>query len=108
VLAANDDVARAVALMVLHDHVTVARWALAVAHGTATIAQATARHRPLSAPGLGVIARWERIALAQPTAAIGGGYAAVILIGQTERARVWTELGEVPLDVALRNVAAEK
>jgi hypothetical protein len=95
--------------VVMHDHVVVAQWALDVSRGTATIAQTTGRHRPLSRPGPDVVARWERIALARPTAAIGGGLAAGVLYDAGEgeiatRARLWSELGEVPLDIAERQV----
>ncbi len=103
VTSATDDTARATALVVLHDHVTVARWAFDVARGAATIAQTTGRHRPLSRPGPDVIAKWERVALAQPTAAIGGGLAAGVLYGAGDvesRARAWSELGDVPFDIA--------
>ena len=105
VLAAADDASRTFALVAMHDHVVVAQWSLDVARGSATIAQATAKHRPLSRPGPDVIARWERIALARPTAAIGGGLAAGMLYGTGDpqaRARAWSELGEVPLDIAER------
>jgi len=105
--AATDDAARAMALVVMHDHVTVARWALDVARGAATIAQTSGRNRPLSAPGPEVTAKWERIALAQPAVAIGGGYAAGVLYGAGDpegRAKVWSELGEVPLDIAEREL----
>lgn len=107
VTAATDDTARAAALVVMHDHVTVARWALDVARGTATIAETSAKHRPLSRPGPDVIAKWERIALAQPTAAIGGGFAAGVLYGTGDlevRARAWSELGDVPMDIAEREL----
>ena len=103
----TDDTSRAVALLVLHDHVTVARWALDVARGTATIAQTTTQHRPRSRPGPDVIARWERIAVAQATVAIGGGLAAGLLYGTGDpevRAEAWTKLGEVPLDIAEREL----
>lgn len=106
-ISATDDTSRVVALLVLHDHVTVARWALDVARGTATIAQATAKHRPLSRPGPDVIAKWERIALAQPTVAIGGGLAAGLLSGPGDpegRARAWSAIGEVPMDIAEREL----
>jgi len=104
---ATDERARAYALVAMHDHVVVAQWALDVARGTATVAQATGKHRPLSRPGPDVAARWERIALARPTAAIGGGLAAEVLFGSGDtgaRARVWSELGEVPLDIAEREL----
>jgi hypothetical protein len=105
--AATDDASRAYALVAMHDHVVVAQWALDVARGTATVAQATGRHRPLSRPGPDVAARWERVALARPTAAIGGGLAAEVLYGTGDpgaRARAWSELGEVPLDIAEREL----
>jgi len=105
--AATDDASRAYALVAMHDHVVVAQWALDVARGTATIAQATGKHRPLSRPGPDVAARWERVALARPTAAIGGGLAAEVLYGTGDagaRARAWSELGEVPLDIAEREL----
>ena len=63
------------------------------------------KHRPLSRPGPDVIAKWERIALAQATTAIGAGDAAGVLHGTGDpagRAKAWTELGDVPLDVAER------
>ncbi len=106
--SSTDDTSRAVTLIVLHDHATVARWALDVARGTATIAQTTAKHRPLSSPGPDVIAKWERVALAQPIAAIGGGFAAGVLHGSKgdveARAKAWSELGEVPMDIAEREL----
>jgi hypothetical protein len=109
VATAIDEPARAYALVAMHDHVVVAQWALDVARGSATIAQTTGKHRPLSRPGPDVVARWERIAMARPTAAIGGGLAAGVLYdaGETEvstRARAWSELGEVPLDIAEREL----
>jgi hypothetical protein len=55
-----------------------------------------------------VVARWERVALARPTAAIGGGLAAEVLYGTgdaQQRAHAWSELGEVPLDIAERELA---
>lgn len=105
--AATDDATRAMALVVMHDHVTVARWALDVARGTSTIAQTTGRNRPLSAPGPDVTAKWERVAVAQPAVAIGAGYAAAVLYGAGSpegRAKAWSELGEVPLDIAEREL----
>ena len=105
---ATEDASRAYLLVAMHDHVVVAQWALDVARGSATIAQATGKHRPLSRPGPDVAARWERIALARPTAAIGGGLAAEVLYGSGDpaaRARAWSDLGEVPLDIAERMLA---
>ena len=106
--AATDAPSRAALLVAMHDHVVVAQWALDVARGSATVAQATGRHRPMSRPAPDVAARWERVALARPTVAIGGGLAAELLYGSGDpdaRARVWIELGEVPLDVAERELS---
>jgi hypothetical protein len=107
--AAADDGQRAHVLVAMHDHIVVALWALEVARGSATIAQASAKHRPLSRPGPDVLGRWERVALARPTAALGGGLAAEVLYGPGDpdtRARAWTELGDVPLDIAERELAS--
>jgi hypothetical protein len=107
VASASDGASRAYALVAMHDHVVVAQWALDVARGSSTILQAEGKHRPLSQPGPDVVARWERVALARPTASIGGGLAAGVLFetGDPEsRARAWSELGEVPLDVAEREL----
>lgn len=109
VASATDDASRAYTLVAMHDHVVVAQWALDVARGATTIAQATGKHRPLSRPGPDVTARWERVALARPTAAIGGGLAAGVLYGSGDaeaNAKAWTVLGEVPLDVAQRELSA--
>jgi hypothetical protein len=111
VTSASDPASNAATLVAMHDHVIVARWALDVARGTATIAQASGRHRPLSRPGPDVSAHWERIALARPAAAIGGGIAVAILHGKAgdvaARAKRWSELGEVPLDVAERELQSD-
>jgi|GEM_PF-1466806 len=104
---ANDAATRATILVAMHDHVVVSRWALDVARGASTIAQATGKYRPLSRPGPDVAARWERIALARPTVAIGGGLAAGVLFAGPDvvaRGKRWSELGEVPLDVAAREL----
>lgn len=109
--SAADDRARALAIVAMHDHVVVAMWALEVARGKATLAVATGKHRPMSAPGPDVIARWERLAVTRPATAIGGGLAAGILYGSGDveaRARAWSELGEVPLDVAERELREGK
>ena len=103
----TDDLSRAVALMVAHDQVTVARWALDVVSGKLTIAESTAKHRPRSRPKPDFTARWERVALSQPTRALGGGYAAVLVYGAPDpasRARRWATLGDVPLDIAEREL----
>jgi hypothetical protein len=108
VASATDGPSRAYALVAMHDHVIVAQWALDVARGSSTILQTEGKHRPLSQPGPDLVARWERVALARPTAAIGGGLAAGVLHGGSDdaetRARAWSELGEVPIDVAEREL----
>lgn len=104
----TDERTRARALVVLHEHVVVAQWALTTARGAATLEQATARHRPMSLPLPDVTAHWERIALARPVDAIGGGLAAAVIAEGEDpvaRAHAWTGLGEVPLDIAERELA---
>lgn len=101
---ASDEAANAAALVALHDHVVIAQWALDTARG-GTIEATTAKHHTIARPSPDVTARWERIALARPVSALGGGYAAALLVrGDDPRARAlaWSELGEVPLDVAER------
>jgi hypothetical protein len=101
-----DASARAHALVVFHDYVTVARWALDVARGTSTLREAVAKHRPLSQPDS--TAPWERLAVVQPVVALGAGLAVATLYGGApsefttvaRRARAWSELGDVPYDIA--------
>ncbi len=108
--AGHDELAEAAILVAMHDAVVVAWWALDVASGKATLVQTSGRHRPLARPGPDVAARWERIALARPAAAIGGGVAVTILYGTrgdyVERSRRWSELGEIPLDIAQRELSS--
>jgi hypothetical protein len=105
--SAHDDAAYASALVALHDHVVVARWALAVATGKDTLARAMASHRLVTRHMPDVTARLERIALARPVTAIGAGMAAAILV-PTDRthdaAALWSSLGDVPLDVIERKL----
>jgi hypothetical protein len=92
-----------VAYAALHDHVVVARWALDVARGTSTIAQASSKHHFMTPAALDERARYERIALARPVAAIGAGLAAALLVvgdNPPKQARAWALFGDVPLDVA--------
>ena len=105
----EDDTARALALAAMHDHVVVAAWALDVARGTATIAEAQARHRLLVPVMPDTRARYERFALARPVAALGAGETARLLLVGDPRARAtaWTAIGDVPLDVARRELAAD-
>jgi hypothetical protein len=107
VARADDDAARAVALAAMHDHVVVAVWALEVARGASTIAQAEGAHRLLTPVVPELRARYERIALARPVAAIGAGEAARILMEGDPKARAaaWSALGDVPLDVAERELS---
>ncbi len=108
VASAQDETARAIALVAMHDHVVVAQWALAVATGAATLDQAQSKHRLLSLPTPDVAARLERIALARPVAAIGAGEAVRILVkgDAAARANAWSRLGDLPLDLAARELAA--
>jgi hypothetical protein len=96
----------AVALAAMHEHVVVARWALAIAAGS-TLGEASAKHHLLTRPPPDALAHWERMAVARPVVAIGAGLAAAILgnedVGQA--AKSWDDLGEVPLDVAVHRVA---
>ncbi len=99
---ARDDMARALAYAALHDHVIVAQWALDVARGTATLDRSARDRHLLAPPSSALSAKLERFALARPTAAIGAGQAAAILLAEggdpVARAQAWATLGEVPLD----------
>lgn len=110
--AEGDEAARAAVLIALHEHVIVAQWALDVARGKGTLAQASGRHRPMSRPSPDTLARWERVALARPAAAIAAGLGAAVLHGSdgdvAGRARKWAAIGDVPLDVAERELGAKE
>lgn len=97
---------RAIALAAMHDHVVVATWALEVARGTGTIAEAESKHRLLVPVLPDTRARLERIALARPATAIGAGVAVRLLTtgDPAARAKAWAELGDVPLDIAEREL----
>ncbi len=103
---ASDAKSNALALAAMHDHVVVALWALEVASGTATIAQAEGRHRLLVPITPDTRARYERIALARPLAAIGAGETARLLLRRdpAATAQAWARIGDVPLDVARREL----
>jgi hypothetical protein len=106
---AQDDVTRALALVAMHEHVIVAQWALAVATGTATLEAAQNKYRLLSPPTPDVAARLERIALARPVAAIGAGEAVHVLEHSAgadtwEKAAMLKRFGDVPLDIAMREL----
>lgn len=104
---AKDDLAKATALAIMHEHVIVAQWALDVARGE-TMKATQAKHRPISLPSPETTAHWERVALARPITALGGGLAAAMIVegDAPKRAHAWSALGEVPLDVAARELAA--
>ncbi|MBS2018430.1 MAG: hypothetical protein JST00_36530 [Deltaproteobacteria bacterium] len=106
--APTDEASRVVGLVAMHDAIVVARWSLDVARGAATLTQTSGRHRPLSRPAPDIAAKWEREALARPAVAIGGGLAAVALYGpkgdELDRAKRWSQLGDVPLDLAIREL----
>lgn len=110
-VSANDDTTRAIALVAMHDAIVIARWSVDIASGAATLVQASGRHRPLSRPAPDIAAHWERIALARPAVAIGGGLGAVALYGangasgnEADRAKKWSQLGDVPIDLAIREL----
>jgi hypothetical protein len=95
-------------LAVMHDHVVIAQWALDVARGATTIAAAQSAHRLLLPASPSDLARHERAALARPVAAIGAGLTARILATEPhERAAKWSTLGDVPLDVAMRELGSK-
>ena len=99
--------ARALALMALHDHVVVARWALEVARGSASLEHAVSTHHLLAPPSAGLRAKLERVAVARPVAAVGAGLAAALLLEGADpatRAKAWSALGDVPFDVAARDL----
>lgn len=107
VARAEDGAARAVALSAMHEHVVVAEWALDVARGAATLAEAEGKHHLLVPVLPDARARYERIALARPVAALAAGAAVSILLGSGDpgdRARAWSRIGDVPLDVARREI----
>ena len=108
-IRAEPDAANALAL--LHDHVAIAAWALAVARGGSTLTHAQGEYHlliPVADPALR--SRYERIALARPVAALAAGLTARLLApAPSARATAWATLGDVPLDIAaaeLRNRAA--
>lgn len=107
VARAEDDAARAVALAAMHDHVVVAAWALDVARGERAIAEAASRARLLVPVLPDTRARYERVALARPIAALAAAETVSVLMAgdPTARAKAWASLGEVPLDVAKRELA---
>jgi hypothetical protein len=108
VAAADDDAERAVALAAMHDHVVVAEWALEVARGERRLADAERRHPLLSLADPEAEARLERIAQARPIVALGAGEVVRILLAAGEepwtRARRWNAFGDVPLDIAAREL----
>jgi len=107
VARASDDAAtKATMLAMMHDHVVIGEWALEVARGTSTIASAQANHHLFYPVLPDTRAKYERIALARPVAAIGAAEAVRILLeaDPKDRATKWSALGEVPLDIARREL----
>ncbi|HEY8073532.1 MAG TPA: hypothetical protein VIF62_05470, partial [Labilithrix sp.] len=104
--SARTDAQRAVALVALHDSMVVALWALDVARGTSTLADATAKRRLAAHGAVSAQARLERVALARPASAIGAGLAAALLLDGdlASRGRAWSAIGDVPLDLAEREL----
>lgn len=106
--SANDDTSRAIALVAMHDAIVIARWSVDIARGAATLVETSGRRRPLSRPAPDIAAHWERIALARPAVAIGGGLGAVALYGtkgdEADRAKKWSQLGDMPIDIAIREL----
>lgn len=102
VAGASDETSRAVALAAMHDHVVVAQWALDVARGQGTLAQATNKHPLFALPTPDTMARFERLAQARPVLAIAAGELARILAATedpSKKALSFNEMGDVPFDV---------
>lgn len=105
----EDEASRGTALAIMHDHVVLAEWALDVARGSSTIAETQGKHR-LFVPILpDTRARYERIALARPVAALGAAEAVRVLVkgGADPKARAaqWSaSIGDVPFDVAMKEL----
>ena len=107
VASAQDETSRAIALAAMHDHVVVAQWALDVARGKGALAQATNAHALFALADPDHQARLERIAQARPVMAIAAGEAVGILLASgdpAKQARAWNELGDVPIDVARKEL----
>ncbi len=105
----SEEGSSAVALAAMHDHVVVARWTVATASSSEGLENAIAKHHLLRPPSPDYRAHLERLTLARPVAAIGGGLAAAILLegeGPEARARAWSVLGDVPLDIATARLGA--
>lgn len=107
VAGAEDDASRAIALAAMHDHVVVAQWALDVARGKGALAQATNAHALFALADPDTQARLERIAQARPVMALAAGEAVSILLATDDpakQARAWNDLGDVPIDVARKEL----
>ena len=104
-VVATTEVEEARVLATLLDHVVVAEWALDVARGTSTLAHAEGEHHLLMPALPHVRSRYERVAVARPVAAIVAGVTAQLLADAPgARAKAWATLGDVPLDVARREL----
>jgi hypothetical protein len=103
----DDALGQALALIAMHDAVVVAQWALDVARGTSTVAEAQGRHRLLVPPMPDARARYERIALARPITAIASGETVALLLDGDPKARAaaWAKLGDVPFDIAAKELS---
>jgi hypothetical protein len=100
------------ALLALHDHVTVALWALALRGEGASPEAAHAGHHLLGAASPEARARFERLAVVRPTTAITAGLAAEMLMrrgpdGLAQVGAAWTAFGDAPLDVIEREVLSK-
>ncbi len=105
-----DATTEALVATALHDHVIVARWALAHVRGPETLERAQGAHHLMAPPSAGLTARLERTALVRPVAAIGAGLTVALLVDEGAnpyfRGRALSSLGDVPLDVAARELAS--
>ena len=100
------------ALLALHDHATVALWALALRGEGASPDVAHAGHHLLGAASPEARARVERLAIVRPTTAITAGLAAEMLMrrgpdGLAQVGAAWTTFGDAPLDVIEREVLSK-
>jgi hypothetical protein len=105
-VAASEDVsARRIAIAVMHDHVVVATWALALARGI-PLARAAGKHRLFGAPTPAERSRLERLAAVRPLAALAAAETVRLLMAGDpwERAKAWRSIGDVPFDVASREL----
>jgi hypothetical protein len=105
VAASEDAAARRIAFAAMHDHVVVAAWALALARGT-PLARAIANHALFGALGPAQRSRLERLATVRPLSALAAAETVRLLMAGDpwERAKAWRSIGDVPFDVAAREL----